>query len=186
MKCLLCSNQTKTITRKYCSVTCSRKSMYGRKRPDLAIRNKVNNPMSDRRNVEKMRLALTGREQSDEEKLKRARSLKKYYADNPEAKAKLAQNVWDKYTSKIAGTGWQKISKRIRERDHYTCQQCQKTDKKLLVHHIDWKGKRRGVPTHKWNNEDSNLVTLCYKCHNSIHRHKSNDYLQRREAAQSQ
>lgn len=127
-----------------------------------------------------MRKSLTGKKQSEETKKKRAEKLKIYYASNPEAKEKLRRNVWEKYTSKIAGTGWVKISKRIRERDNYTCQMCGIQRKSyLIVHHKDWNGKIRGRSLKLMNNEDDNLITLCHKCHNGIHRHKSNDYQER-------
>lgn len=41
------------------------------------------------------------------------------------------------------------------------CQSC-KSKLYLQVHHID---------KNKFNNEDSNLILLCYACHKSIHNH---------------
>lgn len=126
-----------------------------------------------------MRKSLTGKKQSEQTKAKRSNKLSNYYANNPEAKQRLAQNVWNKYTSKIAGTGWSKISKRIRERDNYTCQFCGEKNKRVVVHHKDWQGKRRGISQKEMNNDPSNLITLCDKCHNRIHRHKAKDYKDR-------
>ena len=60
---------------------------------------------------------------------------------------------------------WTKTLKRsIRERDHYICQLCGKTqiqeleeiEKKLAVHHIDYDKK---------NCNPDNLITLCNNCH---------------------
>lgn len=180
MKCLLCDNQTKKISNKYCSVACSSKARVGRPRPDVTLRNKTNNPIWNPEAKKKMSQALMGRVQTDREKIKRATSLKKYYETNPEAKQRLAKNVWEKYTSKIAGTGWRKIRTKALERDGYKCTMCgEDTYRLLVVHHIDWQGKRRGVPAKDWNNNMSNLQTLCHKCHNGIHRHKSLDYNER-------
>lgn len=156
------------------------------KRPDVVLRNKIANPMRDDVAREKMRQSLLGRKQSEDTKLKRALRLREYYATHPEAKAKLAKTVWEKYTSKIAGTSWLKISRTIRERDGYTCQSCgESTRARLLVHHLDWRGKQRGATAKQMNNDPSNLITLCHKCHNSIHRHKSLDYRERREIMQA-
>jgi len=55
--------------------------------------------------------------------------------------------------------GWPSISKAIRERDGHTCQTCGATER-LHVHHID---------TNKLNNDPSNLVTLCNRCHGLAH-----------------
>ncbi len=50
-------------------------------------------------------------------------------------------------------------------RDNYKCAKCN-TDYKLVVHHID--GSRKyGVS--KMNNNLSNLMTLCKKCHAEAH-----------------
>lgn len=165
-----------TKNKSYCSRQCAEKGKFGRKRPDLIIRNKQ--PRSDGWR-ENQRISHTGKKQSEETKVKRSKKLKDYYATHPEAKAKLARNVWDKYTSKIAGTSWRKIRVEALERDSYKCQKCGNTKKRLIVHHIDWRGKRRNVPTSEWNNAMDNLITVCITCHNRIHRHKSSDYRQR-------
>lgn len=55
---------------------------------------------------------------------------------------------------------WKRIARRIRQRDHYTCQMCAiqfpKTSKLLHVHHKD---------SDRSNNVDDNLVALCAQCH---------------------
>lgn len=52
------------------------------------------------------------------------------------------------------------LKKKIRIRDNYTCQLCNKTVRKLnerlAVHHIDYD---------KQNNDESNLISLCNSCH---------------------
>lgn len=56
--------------------------------------------------------------------------------------------------------GWKRIARKIRKRDNYTCQICKsqfpKSSKLLHVHHIDG---------NKFNNDESNLVTVCATCH---------------------
>lgn len=65
---------------------------------------------------------------------------------------------------------WNEIARRMKEKFHYTCQQCQKnfsryTDKnqRVEVHH------KNGL---KWDCRDENLEVLCRDCHQSKHRHK--------------
>lgn len=59
---------------------------------------------------------------------------------------------------------WQMISRQIRHRDKYTCQDCGEVYGRgragLHVHHID---------ADKMNNEWSNLITLCHRCHGRAH-----------------
>lgn len=66
------------------------------------------------------------------------------------------------------------------KRDGGKCTKCGGVDQ-LLVHHID--GSRR---TGKLNNEMSNLLTLCRKCHSIVHGQKrenmENDVVEMREA----
>jgi hypothetical protein len=151
------------------------------KRPDVSLRNKLNNPMADPNTRKKMRLSLTGKKQSADTKAKRSAALKKYYQDHPEAADKLAKNIWDKYTSKISGTGWRKVRIKALERDGYKCTICgEDSYRRLVVHHIDWRGK--GLKAADMNNDLDNLQTLCHKCHNGIHRHKSSDYKDRKRA----
>jgi len=51
---------------------------------------------------------------------------------------------------------WQKLRKKILQRDEYTCQYCGfKSQKYQIVHHID------GNPQ---NNSDDNLVVICQMC----------------------
>lgn len=51
---------------------------------------------------------------------------------------------------------WQKLRKKILQRDEYTCQYCGfKSKKYQIVHHID------GNPQ---NNSDDNLVVICQMC----------------------
>jgi len=51
----------------------------------------------------------------------------------------------------------------IRDRDNHTCQKCGKTSdsREFPVHHIDLNPK---------NNNLKNLITLCFSCHQKIHR----------------
>ena len=51
-----------------------------------------------------------------------------------------------------------KMKRQVRKRDDYSCQNCQKKQKKITfhVHHIDYDKK---------NNKPENLITLCPSCH---------------------
>jgi len=53
----------------------------------------------------------------------------------------------------------------VLERDGHECVDCTSA-KRLVVHHKDHQGRGRASP----NNDLSNLVTLCRKCHANAHR----------------
>ena len=141
------------------------------------INNLTNNPIHNKESLEKMRTSLTGKKLPQEVKDKMSATHKKKIKDDPELLKKMLAGAETKYLSKVRGTGWRLIRLKVLDRDEYKCQNCGEDKRtRLLVHHIDWQGKRRGVSSDKWNNRMSNLITLCYKCHNQIHRHKSKDY----------
>jgi hypothetical protein len=59
------------------------------------------------------------------------------------------------------------------ERDNWECQNCGMSqeqsiilfNRKLVVHHIDGKGRNSNIKNHKLEN----LITLCPRCHGKIH-----------------
>jgi 5-methylcytosine-specific restriction endonuclease McrA len=158
--------------------------MRGIPNPITKKRNLEDNPVHKPGALEKMRASLTGKKQPRDAVEKRAASLRKLYATNPEAKKRLAKNVWDKYTSKIAGTGWGMIRLKVLERDNYTCQNCGETNRKLLVvHHKDYRGRNMSSHT-LMNNKLDNLITWCHDCHNKFHRHKAKNYKERMQRLQ--
>lgn len=74
------------------------------------------------------------------------------------------------HPSKKYGSKWSRISLNIRKRDNYTCKNCgtQSFEKYAMdVHHI--------VPPENFDsfdeaNHPDNLITLCRKCHDDIHK----------------
>lgn len=61
-----------------------------------------------------------------------------------------------------------KLARTILERDKYSCQHCGESDlapRFRHVHHLDGSGH----DAHP-NNDPSNLVTLCARCHTHLHR----------------
>jgi|SRR3990167_5458601 len=59
---------------------------------------------------------------------------------------------------------WIEIAKKIYERDHYTCQICNKKGELLNAHHIiPWAGNPNLIF------DLNNLITLCVPCHSRIH-----------------
>ena len=180
MNCLYCNSALVKKGRKYCGVDCYNKSKFGKKRPDVALRNKTNNPIHNPKSLEKMRKSLTGKKLPKEVRDKMSATRKNIIKDNPELIEKMLIAAENKYLSKVRGTGWRLIRLKVMDRDNHKCQNCGEDKKnKLLVHHIDWRGKRRGVPSKEWNNNMNNLQTLCYKCHNATNRHKASDYQSR-------
>jgi 5-methylcytosine-specific restriction endonuclease McrA len=180
----MCPNITPAKHNRFCSRECFYKSMRGVPNPITRERNLRDNPIKKPGALEKMRKSKTGVVQPEITKRKRSKSLKEFYANDPDARERLARNVWDRYTSKIAGTGWAKVRVKALERDSFTCQNCGETNPKLIVvHHRDYRG--RNLPSKSdMNNDLANLVTLCHKCHNGIHRHKSKDYKERMQKLQ--
>lgn len=63
---------------------------------------------------------------------------------------------------KYLGTdNWNQIRQYVLKRDNYTCVICGKSKGRLYVHHKTYK---------RWSKENmSDLVTLCYACHEDIH-----------------
>ncbi len=80
---------------------------------------------------------------------------------------------------------WSKFNKNLRlEVDEFTCQSCRTTEN-LDVHHIDRKGPHK---TQSPNNDLSNLITLCHRCHLRLHYgigEREDDILQRHEAGET-
>jgi len=71
---------------------------------------------------------------------------------------------------------WSNIIKRIKRRDHYTCQECDKkyvsNSRYLRVHHK--------IPVSKGGtHHGKNLITLCWSCHISKHKHLQRLYEKR-------
>lgn len=66
---------------------------------------------------------------------------------------------FDPYT-----TDWTKTLRRaIKERDHYTCQLCNKQED-LACHHIDYD---------KENCSQENLITLCRSCNSKVNKNRN-------------
>ena len=64
------------------------------------------------------------------------------------------------YSELLKHPKWQKMRLKILERDDFTCQICENTEKTLHVHHrFYWSGNK------PWDYEESELVTLCEDCH---------------------
>ena len=66
---------------------------------------------------------------------------------------------------------WKTKSRQIRERDNYTCQECNRdqTEVPLHVHHAYYASNKKGTPRRLWDYPDETLITVCEECHDSIH-----------------
>lgn len=90
---------------------------------------------------------------------------KKKRIDDPE----LTRRTWDNHM--FGGH-----SQEVFERDNFECQECGMTqeqhfilfNRRLDIHHKDFKGRRHPEP----NNDVDNLVTVCLRCHARIHRER--------------
>ncbi len=77
------------------------------------------------------------------------------------------------YSEQLKKPNWQKRRLQIFERDAFSCTQCGNTEDELHVHHkIYFPGFEA------WEYHDSDLITLCKKCHNKENnREKHEEYL---------
>ena len=62
------------------------------------------------------------------------------------------------YSEKLRDPRWQRRRLEILERDGWTCQHCDETDKTLHVHHKWYDGE-------PWESQDEALEALCEDCH---------------------
>ena len=58
---------------------------------------------------------------------------------------------------------WNEISRRLKEKYNYTCQECGKQSPSVQVHHKN---------ELKWDCREANLEVLCYDCHQAKHNHR--------------
>lgn len=164
MKCLICSTKHKNA--KYCSRTCSEKAKFGRKRPDLVLRNKTNNPIWDSEVKAKMVQALTGKKQLKKNVEKRRKSILERHRKDPSLRIRQTRKMVEHAKNKPIG--WPRARKLALKRDNNTCQTCGASDKRLVVHHKDHNGRSLKF-IRDMNNELTNLISLCYGCHNTQH-----------------
>ena len=88
---------------------------------------------------------------------------KDWYKNNPEK----AEKIRDKM--RLNG-----LRQEVYERDNFECTKCGMSqeqhlllfNKKLIIHHEDDNGRLSNTPNHEINN----LLTVCFRCHNSIHK----------------
>lgn len=73
-----------------------------------------------------------------------------------------AMHPWKNYQEYLASPLWQLKRNRVLKRDKYACRLCC-SNRSLQVHH-------RKYPTHWGFEPESDLITLCGKCHLMFHR----------------
>lgn len=163
MICKICTS--KHTNKVYCSQSCSNKGKFGRKRPDVAIRMKTNHPSKNPIYRQRMIDSLKGRKQPQEVVKKRMKTMKEVHKNDPTLRFRQTQKVVE--LAKKKPKSWAKIKIDVLMRDKHTCQECNHGGKRLVVHHIDHRG--RNLPYLQMNNDMANLISLCYSCHNRIH-----------------
>lgn len=140
--------------------------MYG-KHPSETTKMKMSlaskgKPKSEEHKI-KMSLARKLFSYSEESKRKMSETKKRLFAEGKLIPMKAEKNP--NWQGGIAHLPYKfefndALKEKIRERDNYTCQECNKNqfdlNKKLAVHHIDY---------NKNNNFSHNLISLCNHCH---------------------
>lgn len=78
-----------------------------------------------------------------------------------------------KYESYLNTTEWEELRTQRLKYDNYTCQMCNCSGTQtnpLVVHHLDYKGRNGNGNNSRTTNYKTQLVTLCWNCHNNVHR----------------
>ncbi len=152
--------------------------MFGKKRPDLAKRNKLNPPFKN-----KKRPNFSGENHPHFGKKFPEHSKRMSGKNHPMFGKKSSMKTRIKQSLAKGGTGIpyenneypkkfsQKLRKKIRIRDDFKCQCCGLSEKDhltkfkqiLSVHHIDY---------NKQNCEENNLITTCKTCNNNANGNK--------------
>lgn len=70
------------------------------------------------------------------------------------------------YAELLSDPRWQRKRLEVMERDGWKCKTCEDRDSTLTVHHKSYL-MTEGKFSDPWDYEDSNLITLCEKCHSS-------------------
>ena len=70
----------------------------------------------------------------------------------------------ERYEQQLDNTRWKLKAENIRIRDKFKCRLCGAKHTQLDVHHIRYIYGREA-----WDYDDSDLVTLCHKCHEDLH-----------------
>lgn len=78
-------------------------------------------------------------------------------------------------------SGWVRLAEQVRERDNYTCQECNKkwtpeVGRSYPVHHANpehegvWLNYHKLGKIHVYLDPIDTLITLCWSCHGKVHR----------------
>lgn len=70
------------------------------------------------------------------------------------------------YIEQLKHPFWQKKRLEIFNRDNFTCQKCNATDKELQVHHLSYSKLA-------WEVSNDQLITLCFQCHKDVEFNKT-------------
>ena len=69
-----------------------------------------------------------------------------------------------KYKEQLNSNEWKILSKRIKEKNNWECENCQCSERQLHVHHIKYIQGRKA-----WEYNDNLLMCLCDDCHSFMH-----------------
>lgn len=72
----------------------------------------------------------------------------------------LFKGLYYEYSEKLKDPRWQKKRLEILNRDNFKCQNCNKKDKELQVHHLTYL-----KDCEPWEYQEYCLITLCVDCH---------------------
>ena len=150
-KCGITFSVSPSRTTKFCSWNCAWNNKKSKDCKGCGKKMMVYPSLMDRKNY-CSKTCQYKNQLSDEVKDKISTTLTKRFGGN--ASFKSLQGMYK----------WRSWSKRVKERDNYTCQNCGGT-KNLISHHIKYANK---YP--KLRYDISNGITLCRSCHPKIHK----------------
>lgn len=78
--------------------------------------------------------------------------------------------IQENYSKLLHKKEWKLKRIQIINRDNNTCTCCNKSKNRMIVHHKYYYAYPNGKKFMPWEYPDSALTTLCYSCHEQIHR----------------
>ena len=78
--------------------------------------------------------------------------------------------IQENYSRLLHKKEWKLKRIQIINRDNNTCTCCHKSKNRMIVHHRYYYAYPNGEKFMPWEYPDSALTTLCYSCHEQIHR----------------
>ena len=144
---------------------------YHKKITSKALKGKHNSPQTEIKKGQHLSPKTEFKKGSNGFKGKHTEETKKKMGEKAKKRVGIKASNWKGGISKeLYGSDFtEKLKEKIRKRDNYICQLCNRTQNKELkkfgyrlpIHHIDYDKK---------NNKENNLITLCKGCNSTVNK----------------